>query len=177
MARIIYSLSEYTTIVENIGTDVSRAAIDSMRKTRERVDGRLTSAERQVGLLSRVGRATGYGKRNGARLTHKMESRTLTSLIVRARGPWPLIDNSVSGGPTKGHWIGPRHDRNPRPLPPARRMKPSLQMRGGDFASGPVWHDGSARRPLWHNTIQSVQPTIQKLFGDAWNEAIRRACN
>lgn len=176
MARIIYSLGEYAAIVENIREDTSRAAIDSMRKTRQRMDNALDSAAAKVGHLDRVGRATGYGRRAGAHVGHKSETGTLgLTLIVRATGPWQLRDNSRSGGNTAAHDIGPRPDANPRPLPPAKRYKPSLQMRSGDFATGVVHHPGSSRSPYWHNAVQSVQPTITKLFGDDWRRAIEKA--
>lgn len=177
MARIIQSMSEFTVILQQIGTDVDRANIDSMRRTRERVDSKLKAVERQVGSLSRVGGPAGHGARRGARLSHTMRSETLTDLIVRAKGPWPIVDNSVSPGRTKPHTIGPDNKRNPRPLPPAKGgiPKPSLEFRGGGFVRGAVSHPGSARRPLWSNFIQSVQPTISKLFGDEWNQALRKA--
>lgn len=180
MARIINSLDEYAIIVQHIGTQIDRAAIDSMRKTRARVDQRLTAARHELaggGHLSRVGRATGYGTRKGAFLSHTMESPTLANtLIVRAKGPWQLVDDSISGGPTAGHDIGPRHDRNPRPLTPAKRVSPSLEFRpGGEFSKSPVYHPGSVRRPVWRRFVRSIQPTIADLFGDDWRKAIAKA--
>jgi len=176
MARIIHSLSEFAIIVEHIGDEVQEGAVESMRKTRDRVDSALSRAESQIGHLDRVGGATGYGTRKGARVGHYFRNPNLTTLIVKKRGPWQLVDNSVSGGPTKPHDI-PVDLGNQRPLPPAKKYAPSLQFRNGNFwrqaNNGVYHHDGSPRRPIWANFVQSVQPTITRLFGDNWNKKLR----
>lgn len=180
MARIIRSLDEYVAIVEHIGTEVqSRAVVEGMRGTRTRLDGALKNAAASLGgSLSRVGGATGYGTRKGARLGHFFQNPNLHTLIVRKRGPWQLVDNTVSGGPTAPHEIPVDHG-NKRPLPPAKKYQPSLQFRNGNFwieaNNGVRQHGGSPRRPAWANAIQSVQPTVRKLFGDEWRKAIARA--
>lgn len=176
MARIIYSLDEYAVIVEHIGEEVTRGQIEEMRRTRKRVDTMLGHVESgPYGHLSRLGRATGFGSRAGGHLRHRFQSSDLLSVIVKAVGPWQIVDD-VDSRRTKPHDIGPRNDANPRPLKPAKKFAPSLRMvSSGDFAKGVVEHQGSARHPLWHNAFQAVQPQIRIAHGRAWQESIRKA--
>lgn len=177
--RIITSLDQYAVIVAKIGTEVTQGEVRAMRATRERMDKALKSAESKIGsggVMHRVGRATGEGTRAGGRASHVFQVPNLTTVIVRARGVWPLADNSFGGGSTAAHEIGPRPDRNPRPIREGGKYRPSLKFQGsGELVTKSVTHPGSARRPLWRNFVQFVQPTISKLHRDEWNASLARA--
>jgi hypothetical protein len=133
-------------------------------QSKDRVQSALDNAARRLAgsdrVISRVGAAAGRGRRSGARIGAQIVGDTPDSVMFKAIGAWQIRDNSISGGRTAPHTIGPRNDRNPRPLPPAKSISPSLEFRSGGFSKKAVAHDGSSRIPAWRNAVQSVQPRI-----------------
>ena len=174
MARVHRNINSFeAAVIAGVGRAVSDQQ-RQLRRTRLRALRALeNAATRHGGTLSRVGRATGYGTRVGSRLG--VEDRNIGRSVVafRATGAWQLVDNSTSDGPTKGHFIKPRNDKNPRPLPPATTVRPTMETRSGGFVRQPVWHPGSARRPYWRRAVQSVQPTIVAEHGRTFAESVR----
>ena len=174
MARVHRNINSFEAAVL---AGLDRAVQDQRKqlsKSRQRTLRALqNAATRHGGTLSRVGRATGYGTRVGSKLGVDVERRSLGAIVFKATGAWQLVDNSTSDGPTKPHWIGPRHDVNPRPLPPATTVRPTMETRSGGFVRRPVWHEGSARRPYWRRAVQSVQPTIVAEHGRTFAESVR----
>jgi hypothetical protein len=159
------SADEFAVKLYRYGTALNRGQLEAMRNSRRRMEAALKRAAIELAgpdqILSRVGRATGYGTRKGGKLTVRTQSETLAmSVTFIAGGPWSLRDSTVSGGPTQAHVIGPRPDKNKRPLTPAVKYKPSMKFRSGRYVSGIVRHPGSKRTDAWRRQVQSTSPRI-----------------
>jgi len=168
-------MGEFAAGLNGLNKTIRREQIRAMRKSGNRMDNALENARRRVpggGHLSRLGRATGHGTRQGATLGVNKTVVTDAAIIWRAKGPWQIVDSSISGGPTAPHPIGPRPDVNARPLTPATRYFPSMEFRGGGFHRETYMHQGSPRVAAWAGAIQSTQPTITKIHRKAFYDAM-----
>ena len=146
-------------------------------KSAARAQKAVRSAEVKLAGPDRTLSGSKGGGRSAIRLGHKLTKsyrRGAAGFELRATGAWQIRDNSARGGNTAPHRIGPRGDRNPRPLGGAKGRSQALKFSGGGLdgefgAHSPmipkkginsVGHPGSSRRPAWAGAIKSVQPRI-----------------
>jgi hypothetical protein len=130
-------------------------------------------------VLSRVGRATGFGTRKGSRLGFKMIENSKTSVTFKKIGAWQIVDSSVTDRPTIPHPIDVNL-RNRRPLPPATTYNPSMRgaksgvfMRKAPGTDG-IQHPGSYRFPYWARAIRGIQGRVVEGHRDEFNKAGRQ---
>lgn len=176
--RVIRNLDEFYVGLTGWAEETRGRQRIIKAQSKDRVQSALDNAAVRLAggdrVISRVGAAAGYGRRSGARIGSQVVTDTQDQVVIKATGAWQIRDSSIGGGRTRPHGIGPRNDRNPRPLPPAKTISPSLQFRSGGFSKTGVAHPGSARIPAWRNAIQSVQPRIVEAHERDFRETLAR---
>jgi hypothetical protein len=185
MARgVSLSLDEFAGKLYLYGKVASERQIKAFEAGKRQVYRVLIRASSEAAggdrVLSRVGKATGFGTRKGSRLGFKMIDDSKTSVTFKKIGAWQFVDNSVTSGSTKPHSIAPDPKRNKRPLPPATRYRPSMRAAAaGPFGGfigngGAVMHPGSARFPYWGRAIKSIQSKVVESHKDEFTKAGRQ---
>lgn len=194
--RGVSSLEEFATKLTSYRNLQSETQIRQLQEADKRFQRELIRASREAAgsdrVLSGVGAAVGFETRKGAPLGYNRVREGRMAIKFNKTGPWQFRDSTMGGGDTNGHWIGPRPDMNPRPLPPARKYRPTLRVRkGGGRAhfgggshptgtflgqGGAVFHPGSFRRPYWRDavnrasvaTVQVMRSEFLKVGRSVW---------
>lgn len=186
MARgVSLSLDEFAGKLYLYGKVASERQIKALESGKRQVYRVLIRASSEAAggdrVLSRVGKATGFGTRKGSRLGFKMIEGSKTSVTFKKIGAWQFVDNSVTPGPTKPHKIAPDPKRNRRPLPPAKKYQPTMRTatgfvgKDGPFlGQAPVMHGGGKRFPYWGRAIKSIQGKVVESHKDEFMKAGRQ---
>lgn len=125
-----------------------------------------TSIRRELQRAAPSGRLSGVGRR-GARLSVGFDppkSDTNPTALVRARGPWQLIEN-----PTRPHEIVPKRRRRTRNRRPAVLTPQGPRTR--------IMHPGTRGKHPWERGVRSsehlVRQAVQREFHHALVKAFR----
>lgn len=177
--KTVRSLEGFAARVEIWGAAAVRDQGKAVDKAAARAQKAVRHAEVRLAGSDRTLSGSRGGGRTAIKLGHKMERSYRTGaqgFTIRATGAWQIRDSSSRGstGKTAPHRIGPRGDRNPRPLGGAAGRSQAIKFSGGGLdgefgahspmspkkGTNSVYHTGSARTPAWAGAIKSVQPRI-----------------